>query len=95
MASRVWRNARFDALIYVDDDTRIGPEFVGEHMRALSLPEVGAVAGGIDELKSTHSKNRLSGKFNRWTATPHGNFESYEEYYVEHGRGCNFSSCAR
>ena len=43
-----WTNAKHDAIVFVDDDVRCGPDLVSEHLRALLKPGVGLVAGGID-----------------------------------------------
>jgi GT2 family glycosyltransferase len=85
-----WHVARYDAIIYIDDDTRFGPTFVTEHLRALQMPGVGLAGGGIDE-QSTEPDRRRTGKFNYWTATPSRGFASEREEYVDHAPGGNFS----
>lgn len=87
-----WRNATHEAIIFVDDDTRCGPGFVTEHLRALRLPGVGLVAGGIDEAGRAADTRRRAGVYRRWTATPLRGFGSTGEYDADHAAGCNFSA---
>ena len=81
-----------DAVVFVDDDVRCGPRLVGEHLRGLTLPGVGLVAGGIvsSEAASRQRGDRI-GRFGRWTATPHQGFDASGECDVDHAQGCNFS----
>lgn len=86
-----WQHARYDKILYVDDDIRCGTELVQEHSRALDLPNVGAVAGAIDERYQklhTHSK---AGRFNRWTAMPLRGFSNRGAYKSSHFPGGNFA----
>src|SRR5690242_2834260 len=41
------QRARTDKFIFIDDDVRIDPLFIEEHLRALSLPNIDMVAGKI------------------------------------------------
>jgi GT2 family glycosyltransferase len=86
-----WQNAKYEALIFVDDDIRCGPFLVREHLRSLRLPGVGMVAGGVDERTADRCISTDSGKFCFWTATPIRNFAASGEYSVMHVAGCNFS----
>lgn len=86
-----WRHAKYEGILFVDDDIRCGPDLVSEHMRALSLPGVGFVAGAIEEPRRP-ADTAHTGRFNRWTATPLGGFAAQGEKDVDHGRGCNFSA---
>jgi GT2 family glycosyltransferase len=86
-----WQRARFERIIYVDDDIRCGPELVSQHARSLDRAGVGAVAGGIDEASGTDEAVRRAGRFSPWSATPHGGFSSDGEFETDTGRGCNFS----
>lgn len=86
------KHARYDAIVFVDDDTRIPPNFVGEHLRALQLSGVGAVAGGITERGRVTNSSRRAGQFNYWTATPEREFSQAGYYDVDHVPGCNFST---
>ena len=88
-----WQYARHDAIVFVDDDIRCGPELVAEHLRALRLPGVGLVAGAIEEAHGEGSgRSGLAGRFHRWTATPERGFASHAEYDVDHAPGGNFST---
>ena len=86
-----WQRARYEALVFVDDDIRCRPSLVTEHLRALSRPNAGMVAGGVDEGNMFPSDGTAPGRFNSWTATPIRNFESREESVAEHVAGSNFS----
>src|SRR5208282_5166662 len=44
-----WQQAKYEAIVFMDDDIRCGPDLVSEHLRGLTLPNTGMVAGGIDE----------------------------------------------
>jgi phosphatidylinositol alpha-1,6-mannosyltransferase len=85
-----WQHAKYEAIVFVDDDIRCGPELLSEHLRGLTKPGVGMVAGGIDE--STSSQGGEPGQFNSWTATPSRGFESTGEFRVSHVPGGNFSA---
>ena len=87
-----WRHARHEAIVFVDDDIRCGPSLVAEHFRALHLPNVGVVAGGIEEVRGERSTPRRVGRFNRWTATPERGFSALMEGEVDHVPGGNFSA---
>jgi GT2 family glycosyltransferase len=87
-----WQQARYDTLVFVDDDIRCGPTLVSEHVRGLSLPNVGMVAGGIDEGNPPQSDGELPGRFNSWTATAVRSFGTNQECFVQHVAGCNFSA---
>ena len=87
-----WQHARYDALVYVDDDVRCPPTLVREHLRALSLPNVGAVAGRIVEPGRSAAQNGNTGRFRYWTATPERHFDSEAEFEVDHVPGGNFST---
>ncbi len=85
-----WQHAKYEAIVFVDDDVRCGPELVSEHLRGLTQPNVGMVAGGIDEPTSSRDRSE-PGRFNSWTATPERNFAANGECLVQHVAGCNFS----
>ena len=86
-----WQQARYERIVFVDDDIRCSPELVAEHVRALDLDGVGAVAGGIDEAYRKETPGKRTGSFNRWTATPGRGFDVHGQFEVAGGRGCNFS----
>jgi phosphatidylinositol alpha-1,6-mannosyltransferase len=85
-----WQHAKYEAIVFVDDDVRCGPELVSEHLRGLTQPNVGMVAGGIDEPTSSRDRSE-PGQFNSWTATPVRSFAANGECLVQHVAGCNFS----
>lgn len=86
-----WQHATHEAIIFVDDDIRCGPEFVSEHLRALTLPRVGVVAGGIDEANKPADVGPPTGLYKAWTSTPMTGFGAWKEGDVDHAKGCNFS----
>jgi phosphatidylinositol alpha-1,6-mannosyltransferase len=86
-----WQHAKYEAIIFVDDDIRCGPELVSEHLRGLTQPGIGMVAGGIDQPRLSPDDGE-PGHFNTWTATPSRGFESTGEFRVSHVPGGNFSA---
>jgi len=86
-----WQNATYDVIVFVDDDIRCGPSLVCEHLRALTQPNIGMVAGGIDERISSKEHTAIPGQFNFWTATPVRSFAAKGDCLVQHVAGCNFS----
>jgi GT2 family glycosyltransferase len=86
-----WQRAKYEAIIFVDDDIRCGPYLVSEHLRGLTRPNAGMVAGGIDEGISSEEISVTAGQFNSWTASPVRSFGASGECLVQHVAGCNFS----
>jgi GT2 family glycosyltransferase len=87
-----WQQAKFEAIVFVDDDIRCSSALVSEHLRALARPNAGMVAGGIDEPISSRENCAALGNFNSWTATPSRGFSATGEYLVKHVPGGNFST---
>jgi GT2 family glycosyltransferase len=83
-----WQKARYDAVLFVDDDTRCPPNLVEEHVRALSNSGVGVVAGAVNQPGAIEMKGP-TGTFNHWTARITSGFAADFEGDVDHGRGCN------
>jgi glycosyltransferase involved in cell wall biosynthesis len=86
-----WQHARYEAVVFVDDDIRCGTELVTEHLRALSIEGVGIVAGAIDEKNTDYGDPNKPGKFSFWTAIPERGFHSHRACFVDHAPGGNFS----
>jgi GT2 family glycosyltransferase len=86
-----WQQAKYEAIVFVDDDIRCGPSLVSEHLRGLTRANVGIVAGGIDESGFSKNTSAAPGRFNSWTATPVRSFGASGECFVQHAAGCNFS----
>jgi GT2 family glycosyltransferase len=84
-----WQKAQYENIVFVDDDVRCTPELIAEHVRSLSDPEVGVVAGGVDEL--SHDRSGKVGGFNPWLVSPVGAFGAIGEFDVRSAKGCNFS----
>lgn len=90
-----WQHAKYEAILFVDDDIRCGPELVTEHLRALRLPGVGIVAGGIDEAHRPADVAPRPGSYRPWTATPIRGFAAHGEGDSDHAPGGNFSAWRR
>jgi GT2 family glycosyltransferase len=86
-----WQKAKYEAIVFVDDDIRCGPSLVSEHLRGLTQSNVGMVAGGIDERIPSQEGSAAPGRFNFWTATPVRSFVANGKCSVQHVAGCNFS----
>ena len=86
-----WQRARYEILIYVDDDIRCDPDFVSQHVETLQRPGVSVVAGGVDEVNKPADLASAVGQFSRWTAIPTRGFGARGECFVEHAPGGNFS----
>jgi GT2 family glycosyltransferase len=86
-----WQQAKYEAVVFVDDDIRCGPSLVAEHLRGLTRPNIGMVAGGIDERISSEGSS-APGRFNPWTATPQRGFGATGDCLVKHVPGGNFSA---
>jgi GT2 family glycosyltransferase len=86
------QHTRYDAIVYVDDDIRCGPTLVSEHLHALSLPCVGAVAGHITEQGRSPNPSQRPGRFRYWSATPERTFNQEGQSLVDHVPGCNFAT---
>ena len=86
-----WQNARYDAIVFVDDDIRCGPDLVAEHLRALHISGVGIVAGAIDEKHGDTGNPAEPGKLSFLTAIPDRGFHSSLACFVDHAPGGNFS----
>jgi GT2 family glycosyltransferase len=89
--NHAWQNAKYEALIFVDDDIRCGPCLVREHLQTLRFPGVGMVAGGVEERTLAPDLDADPGKFSFWTATPVRSFAARRECPAMHVAGCNFS----
>lgn len=87
-----WQNAKFDAIVFVDDDIRCGPELVGAHLCALSTTGAGLVAGGVDEPNRPVDAAPPTGRFSKWLAEPLRGFAATGEAEADHAAGCNFSA---
>jgi len=87
-----WQRAKHEALLFVDDDIRCGPTLLSQHVRALSIPGVGVVAGGIEEPNVGLDAGPRVGHFNPWTGEPKAGFASRGAFDVDHAKGCNFST---
>lgn len=86
-----WRHARYDALIYLDDDIRCPPDLVRQHVEALQMPNVGMVAGRVDEQGGFDAEAGRAGKFHYWTATPERYFAQDGAYDTDGVAGTNFA----
>ncbi|WZP00185.1 glycosyltransferase [Isosphaeraceae bacterium EP7] len=90
-----WQHAKHEAILFVDDDIRCGPDLISEHLRALQLPGVGLVGGGIDTPAGPTDLACRTGAYRRWTATPLRGFAASGEGDTDHAPGGNFSAWRR
>ena len=86
-----WQQAKYESLVFVDDDIRCGPALVEQHLRGLTIRQVAIVGGGMEEDGKHSSSTRNPGIFNRWLAEPFRGFDSTSEAFADHAPGGNFS----
>lgn len=85
-----WRVARYDAILYLDDDVHCFPGLISEHVRTLLMPNVGVVGGGVEDVKDRGVPDQ-PGRLSRFTGIPKGLFSATGIMEVRHVKGCNFS----
>lgn len=83
--------AKYDYILFVDDDIECGNQLLKEHYEYLSRPDIAIVAGGITEKYKSNPISRHTGKFHFFTATPERGFNINDKTYVDHGGGGNYS----
>jgi GT2 family glycosyltransferase len=86
-----WQNAKYDFILFLDDDLRCNINLLEEHFSVLSTENVGVVAGGIFEVFKKNQDCKV-GDFNFWTATPLRGFHKEGTFAAVHGGGGNFST---
>ncbi|MDM5262630.1 glycosyltransferase [Sulfurovum sp. XTW-4] len=86
-----WQNAKYEIILYIDDDIRSNELLIKQHASCYVDLEVGLVGGGIDEQHRVLDAKEPSGIFNPWTCTPHRGFASKNNQIVSHVPGGNFS----
>lgn len=86
-----WQNAKYEIVLYIDDDIRSNELLIKHHADCYTDPAVGLVGGGIDEQHRGLDEKEPSGSFNPWTCTPHRGFASKNDQIVSHVPGGNFS----
>lgn len=86
-----WQNAKYEIILYIDDDIRADNNLIKNHAECYEDSEVVLVAGGIDEQHRGLDDKEPSGSFNPWTCTPHRGFASKRDQIVSHVPGGNFS----
>ncbi len=82
--------AKYDFLLYLDDDISCNPNLLTEHYKALLIEDVGIVAGGITEKNKPNIGEKV-GHFIKWSATPLRVFHINKNKEVLHAGGSNFS----
>lgn len=82
--------AKYDFLLYLDDDISCNSNLLTEHYKALLPLDIAMVAGGITE-KNNPNVGKKVGHFVKWSATPLTGFHLKVEKIVSHVKGCNFS----
>lgn len=86
-----WQNAKYDYILYVDDDIKCNSNLLAEHYKLISKPEIGIVAGGITEANKDNIDCNI-GKFIKYSATPLRGFHQKGKKEVDHAGGGNFSA---
>jgi GT2 family glycosyltransferase len=86
-----WQKAKYDFILFVDDDIQCDKNLVQQHFNILNQNNVGVVAGGIVEVFKENQECKV-GDFNFWTATPLRGFHKEGTFEVLHGGGGNFST---
>jgi GT2 family glycosyltransferase len=82
--------AKYDFLLYLDDDISCKSNLLHEHYKALAQKNIGVVAGGITE-KNKKNVDSSIGDFIFWSATPLRGFHNNQNKEVLHAGGGNFS----
>ncbi|BCY27271.1 glycosyltransferase family 2 protein [Flavobacterium okayamense] len=86
-----WQNAKYDYILYVDDDISCKENLLKEHFSALKDNSVGVVGGQVIE-KNNPNSGKKTGNFDKWTANPLAGFHLEGTFETDHGKGCNFST---
>jgi GT2 family glycosyltransferase len=89
-----WTHARYDAILFLDDDIQCYPRLLEEHVRCLRLAGVGIVAGAVEDVRhrgASRSREK-TGYFHPITAVAAWNFWAEGEFEVDHAPGGNFSA---
>ena len=87
-----WQHSEAEIVIYIDDDIRSEEQLIKEHVKCYQDPEIGMVAGGIDEAHRGLDDGPNVGVFSRWSCTPYRGFASHKDQWVDHVPGGNFSA---
>lgn len=89
-----WMNARYEAVVFVDDDVQVSVGFVRAHIEALRQDRVGLVGGRIVEAQDRSDVRTgpgYTGGFNPVTAVPSRGFDVNGLFDIDHVPGGNFS----
>lgn len=85
--------------IFVDDDVRLEPGFVGRHVKQYKVlgESVGAISGRVIQPRDGYSEDQMRqmgapARYNKWTGLVSGNFVGFKEFDVQHIHECNFSA---
>ena len=84
-----WQHAKYEIVLYIDDDIRANSLFIYNHSRNYSDTMVSVVGGRIKEIGMGDDDS--VGRFNPWTFGLTTNFYSDKTQYIDHAKGCNFS----
>ncbi len=84
-----WQNAKYEIILYIDDDIRADNQFIKNHSENYKNKEIGIVGGKV--IEQGMGKGDLVGRINPWTFNLVTNFSSDKSQFVEHVKGCNFS----
>jgi GT2 family glycosyltransferase len=88
------KEVRGDIVLFLDDDVRLEPELVANHLRHYaSVPGLAGVAGRVDQPHGDldPSSIREIGRYGRWTGSVRGNFNARRSAVVQIAPGGNMS----
>lgn len=86
-----WQKAKYDYVLFVDDDINCSESLLQEHFSILKDSSVGVVGGQVVEKNNPNTGNR-TGVFDKWTANPLAGFHLEGTFETDHGKGCNFAT---
>ena len=80
-----WQNAKYEIILYIDDDIRADTNFVKNHFNNYTNNQIGIVGGKVIEQGMGDDDN--VGKFSPWTFKIITNFSSNKSQFVDHVKG--------
>lgn len=83
------QKARYDLLIFIDDDVEFGADFIRRHFESYQ-ENICAVAGRIKEINRRDTGTK-TGYLNKWTLNTERGFHLCQKKIVDHFPGGNFS----
>jgi GT2 family glycosyltransferase len=89
-----WKRAKYDAILFLDDDIHCYSGLLRTHAESLRGPGIGIVGGGIEEARAPDCfpAVRRIGQVGRFTGLPDRHFHARGQFDVEQIKGANFST---